>query len=398
MMRFLFFFLLLSSSVVVAQPEPETPELSDYNIRKTVLTNIDRDRDSMNERLQGRINDLETRLKNIDMSINESANVNQRLTGMVDRIKTIEDIQNATMLNEVATYQGNYQTALINLVSMERELQPLILFQASRDFYMALGDVANLSDYAGFAQWWSGFKQHADRNKTTHPAFAMASSAIGIATTFATGGVVSGPVVSAVMMGVTEYIQSMRKQDEPLRRQSTEMLTLITTVSQFAHEKGLVDNEWEAISHELEELGKLYKAILERNLLLVNLQAGTFQSRFSADSDPARRLQFLNELSATAAKVVAEKQRQSPGDWKATYHYEMMAVQALRIRFGQLALRIVEHLDHYEKLTNRYRSNPVIGTKVSRIGPKLDQLRLVFNRTFNPTDYIQSAETMYRVY
>ncbi len=75
----------------------------------------------------------------------------------------------------------------------------------------------------------------------------------------------------------------------------------------------------------------------------------------------------------------------------------MSQVQNLKIRFGRLIFRILENLDKYEKLIQKYQNDPYLKEEMRNLKLKLDLVRNSFESTFNPQEYIKASNEMYIV-
>ena len=69
----------------------------------------------------------------------------------------------------------------------------------------------------------------------------------------------------------------------------------------------------------------------------------------------------------------------------------------MKIRFGMLTFRILENLDKYEKLIQKYQNDPFLKEEMKNLKLKLDLVRNSFESTFNPQEYIKASNEMYIV-
>jgi hypothetical protein len=74
-----------------------------------------------------------------------------------------------------------------------------------------------------------------------------------------------------------------------------------------------------------------------------------------------------------------------------------MQVQSLKTRFGQITFRINENIIKYGGLFTKYKGDDQIGIKMTSLQNKLQQLKEIFDKAFDPLDYINSATRMYKV-
>jgi len=62
-----------------------------------------------------------------------------------------------------------------------------------------------------------------------------------------------------------------------------------------------------------------------------------------------------------------------------------------------LTFRILENLDKYEKLIQKYQNDPYLRDQMKNLKLKLDLVRNSFESTFNPQEYIKASNEMYIV-
>ncbi len=132
---------------VSAQVSITDPQESIY--KNLLLHDIGLNLDRKFKDLDSTILTLDLRTGILDKAITEAKDVSAEATRLKERLLYIEQKQSALEDAETSIYQANYQSAIINLVSMEREIKPLTLFQSTRDFGSALVSAANPMEYPG---------------------------------------------------------------------------------------------------------------------------------------------------------------------------------------------------------------------------------------------------------
>src|SRR5690554_7973615 len=130
----------------------------EQTLKNSLLKSIELKTDSINDNLGTKLSDLDLKIQLLDKSLEQTTNEQLLAEKLVERVKLIEDFQQAEKESELNIFQGNYQSAVINLVSMERELRPLLLFNTTRDFFTTLKSVANPTSYPGFNDWYGDSK------------------------------------------------------------------------------------------------------------------------------------------------------------------------------------------------------------------------------------------------
>src|SRR5690606_27538623 len=287
----------------------------------------------------------------------------------------------------------------INLVSMERELKPLILFNTTRDFFTTLKSVSNPTSYPGFNDWYSGFKSYVNENKETSATLGVVSNLMSLTGDLSAGTPIFGTFSQALFMGMSNYVDNLGgRKNEDLKKQSQKMFELVTELGQFTSDMNLVETEWEAIDVELEELKKLYEQNLAKNLKILGVNKSDFDARYTQENDANKRYQYLNELTEIISTRVSKEKDENPKNWKNTFYYEMTEIQSLKVRFGTITFRISENINKYTDLIEKYKTSQQIGPKMADLEYKLNNLKNSFDKTFSPLDYINSATKMYKVY
>ena len=371
---------------------------NDKDVRESALMQIEQDREENNEELSQMISDLDQKIKILDRNLERERNAEKKVERLLERVQTLEAIQNAINQKELNVYQRNYQSAIINLVSMERELKPLILFNSSREFFTSLTDVSNPMRYEGYQSWFNTFKEYVSKNKTRNPGLSILNNLITITGDLAQGAPLTGPFTQVLFSGMTQFIDGLGTRQRGLREESEKMFQLTVILSQFTHEQKMIENEWESINAELEELKKLHESTLQDNFGRLNISHDSFRKKFTRESDAIKRLDYLNSLAGIAEKDVAGRKDSNPDRWKEEYYYEMAVVQSLKIRFGNITSRIKENIKKYEELLEKFENDSLIKAKIISLKGKLTQMDDAFDKTFNPSEYIDSAAKMYVVY
>jgi hypothetical protein len=175
------------------------------------------------------------------------------------------------------------------------------------------------------------------------------------------------------------------------------MFLLTAKLSQFDYDKDLVEQQWDIVTKELEKLQIHYDTILNQNLGLLRISRGEYLRRFSKENDAEQRYQFLTELRKTASGLIADRKAADIKNWKQPIYYELMDVQSLKLRFGEITFDIRGIISKYDELIHKYKNDPEIGFKVQALEVKLDALSDTFDGAFEPTEYINSATRMYLV-
>lgn len=385
---------------LIANAQQDSLALSlEQSLKNSLLKSIEQKTDSLNNDLGTKLSDLDLKIQLLDKSLEQTSNEQQLTEKLVERVKLIEDFQQAEKDSELNVFKGNYQSAIINMVSMERELKPLILFNTTRDFFTTLKAVGNPTSYPGFNDWYSGFKAYVNENKQTSATLGVVSNLMSLTGDLSAGTPIFGTFSQALFMGMSNYVDNLGgRKNADLKKESQKMFELVTELGQFTHDMNLVETEWEAIDVELEELKKLYEQNLSKNLSLLSIKKDDFNQKYTQENDANKRYQYLNEITEIISTRVNEERTQNPKNWKNTFYYEMTEIQSLKIRFGTITFRISENFNKYNDLIEKYKNSQQIGPKMADLEFKLNNLKNSFDKTFSPLDYINSAHKMYKVY
>ncbi len=392
-----FIFIFLSCALhAQAYIKPDSTAATD-NVREKILGEIRQSYDYKNKAIDSTIGRLDSKVSKLDSVIKMTGNPKERMDKLVERVQVLEQKQKAVEQNEINVYEANYQSAVINLASMDREIKPLLLFHTTKDFFNALTETGNPMSYDGYAAGFTKFKAYIDKIKD-HSATLKAVSEVVSATGNVSFGV---PLVGAysqlLFSGMAEYVNSIGHKKREQKAEAEKMFAITTTLSQFATDKNLVENEWEGITQSLAEMQVYYDSTLNTNLRMVDISRSELTNSFTRESDASKRYIYLTVLRQKAADHVLAMKAKDPKDWKEEIYYQLMDVQSLKMKYGDITYRIRHHIDKYDVLINKYKTNKNIGTHVARLDEKLNLLKATFDDAFEPAQYAHSATQMYKV-
>ena len=385
--------LLASSFALLAQSDT----LTDKKIREQVLNDIQMKLDRKTKTLDSTVSRLDAKVDNLDRAIVSSRSASDKADKLLERVQSLEKRQTTLEESELNVYQANYQSAVVNLVSMDREIKPLLLFDIAKNFFSSVTDVGNPMNYPGYDLWFKNFKAYVEEQKSKEAHLLVLSNLITLTGDIAKGAPLAGPLAQSMFQGIGSYINSLNKNKKELRAESEKMFVLTAKLSQFTHDKNLIDNEWQSITKELDGLQSLYDQTLNKNLSLLNISKPEFQAQFTKEYDANSRVKYVQFLSQKAADLVTAKRTTAPKEWKEPIYYQEMDIQSLKLRFGRITMRISENMDKYTDLIKKYKSDSDLGAKITGLETKLTELKDLFDKTFDPVDYISSANRMYKV-
>jgi len=389
--------MFLISIRIQAQQVSASDTLNDKQLKDKVLGEIQVTFDKRTKSMDSTVTSLDAKVDALNKSILETKDTKEKADKLVLRVQALEDRQKAVDQNDLYIFQVNYQSAIVNLVSMEREIKPLILFNSTKTFFDLLGQASNPMNYPGYKEFYGQFNKYMENNRAEESTLGVASNVLGSFGSETQAVPVTGPMTYALFSGMSSYMASIGNKHKELREQSEKMLILTMKVSQFDYDQGLIENEWASIEAELDNLQKLYAADLAQDLGTLKIDPKDFSAGFSKESDAESRYQYLTSMRQAAAEVAASEKEKNPKDWKQKIYYQMMDVQSLKLRFGQITFRISENIARYETLFDKYKTDPQVGPEIISLQSKLNDLRDTFDKAFDPLDYISSTTKMYKV-
>lgn len=371
--------------------------LNDKQLKDRVLGEIQTTFDRRTKAMDSTVTNLDARVDALDKSILETKDAKEKADKLVLRVQALEDRQKAIDQNDLYIFQANYQSAIVNLVSMEREIKPLILFNSTKSFFDLLAQAGNPMTYPGYKDFYLSFDKYMQASRGEETTLGVASNVLGSFGSETEAVPVTGPMTFALFTGMSSYLGSLSGKHKDLREQAEKMMMLTIKVSQFNYDQGLIENEWAAIEAELDNLQRLYAGDLAQVLSTLKIDPKEFAAGFANESDAESRYQYLTKMRQGAADVAAAQREANPKDWKQKIYYQMMDVQSLKMRFGQITFRISENISRYENLFDKYKMDPQIGPEIESLQTKLNELKDTFDKAFDPLDYISSTTKMYKV-
>jgi hypothetical protein len=393
--KILSIFFSLFVSILVAQEID--PSMSDRSIKDRALFEIQESLDMKTKIIDSTVVALDARLNSLDQAIVASRDVQDKAEKLVERIQALEMRQIAIEENEQTIFQANYQSAVVNLIYMDREIKPLLLFNTTQGLFSMLSEIGNPMQYPEYKEWFSGFSNYVEKEKSREPSLNVLSNLLTLTGDLSRGAPLAGPLTQTMFSGINMYINSLGKGRTDLRNQAEKMYIITAKLGQFTHDKNLIEHEWEIITKELKELQLLFDSVLASNLSMLNISRNEFHRNFTNEYDANKRMNYLAHLSGIASRQVTNELSKNPKDWKEVIYYQMMDIQALKISFGRLTLRISENILRYSGLISKYKNDPDIGKNVLAMESKLLELVNTFESTFSPMEYISAATRMYKV-
>src|SRR6201985_2827941 len=286
---------------------PDTTLSSDKNIRNKVLSDIQDNLDKKTKSIDQTLSKLDHRVDSLDIEIAASRDAKDKADKLLLRVQALEKKQQSREENELYVYQANYQSAIINLVSMDKEIKPLVLFNAAKSFFATLNETADPMKYPGYQDWYKRFYAYIEKEKDHDPALDVLHDMVTVTGNITSATPIAGPVFQAFFIGINEYIGQLSAKRKEEREKGQKMLILTAKLSQFDYDKDLIEQQWEIVQKELEKMQIHYDTILNQNLALLRVPKGEYGGRFNRETDAEKRYQFLTQLRKDASALVMDR-------------------------------------------------------------------------------------------
>ena len=389
-------FLISIFPVIVLRAQVNDSIPSEKKLKDKILTEIQNTLDKKNVTLDSTIKKIDYRIDNIDSLLKTSTNAKERADKLLERVQIIEDKQKALEENELNIYQANYQSAIINLLSIEREIKPLLLFNATKNFFSELSSVSNPLTYPGYQEWFKKFKLYVQKNKKNDINLRIADDFITLSESVSATLPITGAASQMMFTGMSSYINSMKEREKELKQESEKIFSMTMALSQFTDDKDKIEYEWDMITQSLKGLQTYYDSTLNRNLASIGINKDDFISHFSKENDADKRYLYLTNIRQKMAQIVSDLKSKSPKEWKEMIHYEMADVQALKLKYGDVTFQINHHINQYEGLIKKYEKSELLSPRMELLETKLTLLKETFDKAFDPSEYTNSVFRMYK--
>lgn len=387
----LLFIFLIVIGFVQAQTEITEQIKTDRDNQLKELT----EKLKSNEEIVNRLTEKLAATDNINSSEKEKIDDMEKLQFALDnRLKILEEAPK-TRINL------NGQLAFTELLSIQRDIQPLELFLTSQSFFDQLGNIGKIQQYKSFASWKIEFDKWYEKDGKTDAMTGLLHNSLTLISSASSVVPLYGSMVNTAISGVTSLMGTLGKKEKDLYDKTPEMLRILTSSSQFEQQKSIIDHEWKLINQELEQLQKENTVLLDEQMNYFDISKQRYESRYLRATLDSDREQFKNECRKSISDKIAmlDRSPETKGKWLGQVEIYMYKVQSLRLRFGQLTTRMLANIDQYESLLNNY-SDPgkfplELTTKIVAMNSPLNNLRNKFYSSFNPAKYVEDSAVMY---
>lgn len=387
---FLFTLLIFSCGLLMAQEISEQIKTDRDNQLKELNEKL-----KTNEELVGRLTDKIAQEDSKNASDKDKINDLENLQLALDtRLKILEEAPK-TRINL------NGQLAFTELLSIQRDIQPVELFLTSQSFFDQLGSVGQIQQYKSFALWKGEFNKWYEKDGKSDGMAGVLQSSLNLISSASSVVPLYGTIVNTAVSGVTTLMSTLGKKEKDLYERTPEMLRVLTASSQFEQQKSIIDQEWTLINQELEQLQKENSILLEEQMAYFEISQSRYESKYLRATLDSERENFKNECRKSISDkiLLLDSKPETKGKWLGQIETYMYKVQSLRLRFGQLTSRMKANINQYETLIKTY-SDPIkfpaeFTGKIIALNTPLNNLKNKFYSSFNPAKYIEDSAVMY---
>lgn len=394
------FYILIVSILTLSSPI-FGQGVDTTSISEQIKTERDKQLKELNEKLKrneeevNRLTDKLAAADNRTQTDKEKINDLEKLQIALDnRLKFLEEGPK-TKINL------NGQLAFTELLSIQRDIQPLDLFVSSQTFYTQLGNIGKIQNYSTFTSWKKEYDSWYNKQGKDDQMMEVINSSLNLISAVGSGVPLYGTMVATASSGITALVTAIGKKEKDLSDKTPAMLRLLNVTSQFENQKAIIDHEWAQINKELEQLQKENAALLEDQMTYYGISMLEYRRKYLTATLDIDRETFKNECRrAISDKITAlESTQNTKGKWLGQVETYMYKVQSLRLRFGQLTSRMLVNMDQYESLITVYsdstRFPSEFTTQINGLNNSLKSLKNKFYASYNPAKYIEDSAVMY---
>lgn len=295
----------------------------------------------------------------------------------------------------------NGQLAFTELLSIQRDIQPLDLFLSSQTFFNQLGNIGKIQNYNTFNVWKKEYDTWYNKQGKDDLMMEVINNSLSLISSAGSTIPLYGTMASTVSSGITALVTAVGKREKDLSDKTPAMLRLLNVTSQFENQKSVIDHEWAQINKELEQLQKENSSLLEDQMTYYGISMLDYKRRYLNATLDIDRETFKNESRRTISEKLAnlDKSQETKGKWLGQVETYMYKVQSLRLRFGQLTTRMLVNMDQYESLIEVYSDSTKFPseftTQINGLNNSLRTLKSKFYASYNPAKYIEDSAVMY---
>lgn len=367
-----------------------------------VSDDIKKERDhqlqALNDQLKNNEDEV-SRLKS-EMSKIDVSDVRKRVAKL-DSINIAQDNRINILENTRKTALiSNGQLAFTELLSLQRDIQPGILFVKSQDMFSKLSNISNISRYEDFNKWYGLYKEWYNDKKSKDQMLDLVNNCVNLIGDISNKVPLYGSIVQTVSSGISSIIKSVGGSNKKVLEATPNMIMTLNAVSQFENNIAVIDHEWQLINNELGILYQEDSLLLLEQLRFYGIQYNEYQKYYVGASLDAGRDKFKTDCRQVILAKIKELESNSKTEDKWMWQVEifMYKLQSLRIRFGNLTMRMINNIDRYKEVIAIYSTDkfpPKFTSNLATFGQSLNTVRTTMQSYFIPAKYIEDSAVMY---
>lgn len=376
-------------------------ETSENSIAEQIKTERDNQLKELNEKLKRNEEEVNRLTEKLAATDNKNATDKEKIVDLEklqfaldSRLKFIEEGPK-TKLNL------NGQLAFTELLSIQRDIQPLDLFLSSQTFFNQLGNIGKIQNYNTFNVWKKEYDNWYEKQGKDDVMMEVINNSLNLISSAGSTIPLYGTMASTVSSGITALVTAVGKREKDLSDKTPAMLRLLNVTSQFENQKSIIDHEWSQINKELEQLQKENSSLLEDQMTYYGISMLDYKKRYLNATLDIDRETFKNESRRAISEKLAnlDNSQETKGKWLGQVETYMYKVQSLRLRFGQLTTRMLVNMEQYESLIEVYSDSTKFPseftTQINGLNNSLRTLKSKFYASYNPAKYIEDSAVMY---
>ncbi|PHQ27901.1 hypothetical protein [Leeuwenhoekiella nanhaiensis] len=365
-----------------------------------VTAQIIKERDSLLLNLNKQLEANAVKLKSLQ---NEFSDLNPNSTsqrlGSLDSIISKQE-NRITLLENSKKIQLklNGQLAFTELMSIHRDIKPSNLLLSSQEFFSKVAAMNNPTQYNSYKQWYKEYEDWYSRKKGKDNWLDLINNSLTMLNEPSSQVPLYGSLYQTFSTGISTAIDLVGGAGRDLRDKTPQMLHVLNTASQFSQQQSIIDNEWQSINEELNKLENEYKRLLQEQAAYYSIDVNTLNQYQVATLDSERET-LKNKVRKVISNSINQKENQNTKEWLAEVERFMVKTQSLRLRFGQLTLRMKGNIAKYKELINTFAKNESFAeefrSELRGLEKSIDQVDANFDSVFNPSKYIEDSAVMY---
>ncbi|UHO38948.1 hypothetical protein H5J24_01870 [Chryseobacterium capnotolerans] len=227
------------------------------------------------------IDSINEKIKTLNKLLeNATVNINQKISGIKEKLDLIEQSQMKMQEREIEIYQSNFFASLFSLHKINQDIDKLKLVNSTKKFYSKLKDVENPMRYPEFNTWLIDFKKYIEKKKKKEANLYLLDL---IFKENSIGGLIgsSVPFLNSLTEGVASYINTLADENTNDIQKGQKMLAFILKLEKFSY--GNINNNELLSDNRFMELKTLYNEILLSQLTLIGENKDDFLANRSGD-------------------------------------------------------------------------------------------------------------------